>query len=318
MKIQFGIEIPAGHPLLALVGPNIDPQHGGHRMGGIPEPEPNDCAATWTFRNAPHLWEKIPHLLPINGNDGSGQDLSTIVCPKWDVDALVAATVLAEAAYAAYMGAGAQNFFFWGDSEDGLLAGRVELVQKLDSGELEVDNHPNLIGLARVASSDLPLGKKIEICRNWLLGKVDEVLEEHIEKALPEISEGLADAIVQEFPFGIVLIETRTLGKISRGRGASQKLGFSRGAGVVVVIQFSRDWQFENGKVGTKYTLTWRVGPHPTWTRTNFLIRIGYEEDGWGGTEPHLGSFIVGSPITEPSRVSPEDLVQIVSGLICP
>lgn len=314
MATKFGIEIPAGHPLLAEVGFNIDPQHGGHKIGAMSDaPQPGDCAASWTMRNAHHLWERLPSFLPVNGHDGSGQDATVFVCPKWDVDALVTATIVCEAGYAAYMGTGSQHFFYWGTSDDEKMADRIELVRKLDTGELgqQLGDHPQLMGLARVASGDLPLEQKIAVCRAWLMGQQNATLEENAALAKEEVEDGLSDAVVTEFPHGVVLIETKTMGMPSRGRGAAQKLGFDRG-GVVAVVQFARDWKFANGTIGTKFTITWKG---TSTSRDVLLNMIGQKEAGWGGPYPQPNSFIVGSPMTGSSVVDPKEVAEIVSGI---
>lgn len=102
-------------------------------------------------------------------------------CPKWDVDALVTATILCEVAYSIYMGTGSEHFFYWGSSDDEKLSKQSRLVRKLDTGELgqQLGDHPQPMGLARVASGDLPLEQKIVVCRAWLMGQQNATLDEN-------------------------------------------------------------------------------------------------------------------------------------------
>jgi hypothetical protein len=129
--------------------------------------------------------------------------------------------------------------------------------------------------------------------------------------AKEEVEDGLSDAVVTEFPHGVVLIETKTMGMPSRGRGAAQKLGFDRG-GVVAVVQFARDWNFADGTIGTKFTITWKG---TSTSRDVLLNMIGQKEAGWGGPYPQPNSFIIGSPMTGSSVVDPKEVAEIVSGI---
>lgn len=79
-------------------------------------------------------------------------DITQFYCPKWDVDAICAAALLVDIEYAVYMGTGSeQHFMHWGEGLDKKLKERVELVRKLDTGELgtHLGEHPQLTGLAR-------------------------------------------------------------------------------------------------------------------------------------------------------------------------
>ena len=307
----IGIELPYEHLEAGLIG-NIDPQHGGHLFQGVPKPTVGDCALSWTWDNrlAIHdLAMKTDLRLPA-GNTA----VDTFVCLKWDVDALATATLLCEIGYAVYMGTGTQHLFRWGDADDGKLGERVELIRKLDTGELgkQLGDHPQLMGLARIAAGDLPLEQKIDACRDWLMGQSNSTLEENAALAKAEVEDGLSDAIVTEYPHGVRLIETKTLGLPSRGRGAAQKLGFDKGA--VAVVQFARDWQFPDGSSGTKFTITWKGGT--TTSRMVLLNMLGQKETGWGGPNPQQDSFIVGSPMPKSSSVDPREVAEIVSGIL--
>ena len=312
----FGIEIPANHPMLASVVNNVDPQHGGHKIFGakVSDPQPGDSAASWTWKN----WEAIQDmLLSFRASLPLAQAADDVFfCPKWDVDALVTATILCEVAYSVYMGTGSQHFFRWGTSDDEKMADRIELVRKLDTGELgqQLGDHPALMGLARIASGDLPLEQKIGACRDWFMGQSNSVLDENAALAKAEVAEGLSDAVVTEYPHGVRLIETKTLGLPSRGRGAAQKLGFDKGA--VAVVQFARDWKFSDGSVGTKFTITWKSATAIATSRMVLLNMIGQKEAGWGGPNSQQNSFIVGSPMTGSSGVDPKEVAEIVSGII--
>ena len=310
----FGIEIPANHPMLATVVNNIDPQHGGHKIfwPKASDPQPGDCAASWTWKNWCHIQDAVM-AFHVSFPLAQAAD-EFFLCPKWDVDALVTATILCEVAYSIYMGTGAEHFFYWGSSDDEKLSERIELVRKLDTGELgqQLGDHPQLMGLARVASGDLPLEQKIVVCRAWLMGQQNATLDENAVLAKSEVEDGLSDAVVTEFPHGVRLIETKTLGLPSRGRGAAQKLGFDKGA--VAVVQFARDWTFSNGTVGTKFTITWKGDT--TTSRMILLNMIAQKEAGWGGPNPQPNSFIVGSPMTGSSGVVPEEVAEIASGIL--
>lgn len=306
----IGIELPYEHLEAGLIG-NIDPQHGGHLFQGVPKPTVGDCALSWTWNNRfviHDLAMKTDLRLPA-GNTA----VDTFVCLKWDVDALATVTLLCEIGYAVYMGTGTQHLFWWGDADDGKLGERVELIRKLDTGELgkQLGDHPQLMGLARVASGYLPLEQKIDACRDWLMGRSNSTIDENAALAKAEVEDGLSDAVVTEFPHGVVLIETKTMGMPSRGRGAAQKLGFDRG-GVVAVVQFARDWKFADGTIGTKFTITWKG---TSTSRDVLLNMIGQKEAGWGGPNPQPNSFIVGSPMTGSSVVDPKEVAEIVSGI---
>lgn len=309
---KIGIEVPAEHMKIygGEVPHNVDPQHGGHVFSGAPAPEVGDCAASWSWRHASVLQDlairgRFRPPMPIDADD-------VFLCPKWDVDALVTATILCEVAHSVYMGTGSEHFFYWGSSDDEKLSERVELVRKLDTGELgqQLGDHPQLMGLARVASGDLPLEQKISVCRDWLMGRSNSTIDENAALAKAEVEDGLSDAVVTEFPHGVRLIETKTLGLPSRGRGAAQKLGFDKGA--VAVVQFARDWRFSNGTTGTKFTITWKG---TTTSRDVLLNMIGQKEAGWGGPNPQPNSFIVGSPMTGASVVDPKEVAEIVSDI---
>lgn len=180
-KNTVGIEFPKGHARVELdqLSYNIDPQHGGHKMPCGDAPLPTDCALSWVFRNAMAIHDQM-----YRGDFPCTRE--EFACPKWDVDALLTAVVLAEICWAAYMGTGgSQHFFLWGDSPDKKLSERIELVRKLDTGELgqQLGDHPDLVGLARVAAGSRPLKEKIELGRDWLMGHQNDELTKETELA---------------------------------------------------------------------------------------------------------------------------------------
>jgi hypothetical protein len=299
--LKVGFEYPGtATELSESLWMNIDPQHGGHKSPYGDAPVTGDCAASWTLRN----WEAL--------HDGFAKNccpkVGDFASPKWDVDALVSATIVAEVLYALYMGTGSQHFFCWGEGSDGKLKERVELVRRLDSGELgqQLGDHPELIGLARVASStDLALEKKIDLCRGWLTGMPSQELTQQAALAQSEVDDGLSDAEVTRLGGGAVLIVTKTLGQPSRGRGAAQKLGFDQG--YTTVIQLSADWTFQDGTVGPKYTVSHKgladqAAVAAALTALEFQSGWGGK---WGGPTPRPDSWILGSPMDRPSVAPP-------------
>jgi hypothetical protein len=285
---------------------NIDPQHGGHKSPYGDAPVTGDCAASWTLRN----WEAL--------HDGFAKNccpkIGDFASPKWDVDALVSATIVAEVIYALYMGTGSQHFFCWGEGSDGKLKERVELVRRLDSGELgqQLGDHPELIGLARVASSGDHVEYKIELCRGWLTGVPSQELTQQAALAQSEVDDGLSDAVVTDLGARALFIVTKTLGKPSRGRSVAQKLGFDRG--LQTVIQMSADWTFPDGSIGPKYTIT-----HKGLADQSAIVRALNPVElrpasgtKWGGPTPRPDSWILGSPMDRPSSIPPGVVIRAV------
>ncbi len=308
--LKVGFEYPAGVAEIADLWLNIDPQHGGHKSHIGDAPVSGDCAASWTMRNWEALHDAFARHCP---------KVEGFSSPKWDVDALVSATILSEVSYALYMSTGAQHFFMWGEGSDGKLKERIELVRRLDSGELgqQLGDHPELIGLARVASSDLALKKKINLCRLWLTGQPCAELKEQAALADIEVSDGISDAVVTKLGAGAVLIVTKTLGQPSRGRGAAQKLGFDE-IGAETVIQLSSDWTFPDGQVGPKYTITHKGGVSQA-TVAMALSALEFSRGRgwkWGGPTPRPDSWILGSPMDLPSLLPPGLVIRGVMAAI--
>lgn len=311
-----GIEFPKNTVELDQLTYNIDPQHGGHKMPCGDAPLPSDCALSWVFRNAMTIHDQMYHgLFPWVV---VSEDCVSLVCPKWDVDALLTAAVLAEIGNAAYMGTGgSQHFFRWGDSPDKKLTERIEMVRKLDTGELgqQLGDHPDIVGLARVAAGSRPLAEKIALGRDWLMGTQNDEIDKEVELARKEVEEGLSDAVVTWYGARLCVIRTKTLGQPSRGRSAAQKLGFDQGAHTVV--QLSEDWTFQCGTQGTKYTITHK-GHAPQLALRAALNRCEDPCGSWGGPIPQLGqeSWILGSPIDRPSVVPPDVVVRKVCAVL--
>lgn len=280
--MKIGIEIPAGSPLLSEVQWNIDPQHGGHKMpDSFPPPLPTESAALWTYRAR----TEIPFML-----EGAQVEF---ICPKLDVDALLALTMWT-------LRGGV------GNSPDGRMVHRIELARRLDWGDMSsLDIDPLLIGLGRIASDPaLPLSTKIHLAWTWLLGLPSEDIKTHTKLAILQLEEGFEDAKVLLCGAGLVLVETLTQGDPSRGKGI---VGYLFAQGASTVLQVSQDWAFPSG-VGRKFTLTHR-GEMGVDRIRRLVDPI---EPGWGGPDPLGGSWILGSPQTHPSRVDPFDLVRRV------
>lgn len=324
---RIGIEFPAGSTELATLSINIDPQHGGHKFPAVDlneilacdrhlvalPPIEGHCASSWAHAAHDAIYNlRVMRKLERLPLHGSGPEFC---CPKWDVDALCAATMLSEIEDCVYMGTGgSQHYFRWAEGIDGKLDQRIELVRKLDTGELgqQLGDHPELIGLARVAADpSRDLADKIRIARAWLTGLECPELRAEAQKAAQEVAEGLADAVTRPCGGGIVVIHTYTKGQPSRGRGAAQRLGFDRGYSTV--IQFSEDWAFPSGEIGPKVTITHKGNlPQAELLRQ---IKQYLPDEAWGGPTPQPSSWIVGSPQTGPTKAEWPPLVAALARL---
>lgn len=308
MATKIGIEVPKHSPLHQECTLVIDPQHGGHKFPSDPRfPLPaleKHCATSWV--HAAHI---ALHDMRHHGTFGGPLLISEVetrfACPKWDVDAICAAALLLEVEFAVYMGTGgSQHYAHWGEGVDYKLSDRIELIRKLDCGELGVPlgDFPALQGLARVAADPArTLTNKIRLATDWLIGLECPELLEEAKKAQIEVDDGLSDAVVTDAGHGTVVIQTMTKGLPSRGRGAAGKFG----VGFQTVVQFCDDWNFPGGLPGRKFTVTHRgqVG------QGAFLANLARMEEGWGGPTPQPTSWIVGSPQDRPSQLTWESVV---------
>ena len=303
-KTKIGIEVPKHSPLHQECTLVIDPQHGGHKFPSDPRfPLPaldGHCAASWV-----HAAHHALHDMRLGGILPPLLETGRFCCPKWDVDAVCAAALLSEIEEAVYIGTGSsQHYLCWEKGSDGMLDQRVELLRKLDTGEGggQVGDHPELMGLARVAADPTrSLADKIRLARNWLVGNECPELTEEEALARAEIEDGIADAVLTPCGGGIVVIETLTKGLPSRGRGAV-KLGLDRG--FTTVVQVCEDWPFPGGGTGRKITVTHRGALK----QREFLSVFAPAEE-WGGPTPQPKSWIVGSPQGLPTQLGWQEVV---------